>query len=242
MPGVVAWPPVFMRAEYLSSTRPGQIGTGAAGTAIYTQAQPTRRRWRATVHGVGPDGLGHGYIEALKDMLDGVLPLVRVRPLPRHWARLAVPTVSERGLQPVSWSEDGEAMSWTWMGSPVAWSTLPAITGTAGTAEGVAYLDCTGYPANTLIALPGERVQVGTAQAFVTRRATSDETGAVRLYLTRAMSSGTVVVGERESIVMRVDGFPETLQEPNSAYFYRFEMIEAFAEEYADGFTEVDPW
>jgi len=237
---VYAWPPVYTTAQYLTPSRPGQSSLGLSGTAAHSQAAPTRRMWNATVSATAKDGNAHGYIEVLKILMDGKLPLVRVRPLPRHYRRVrgGAPTLGKRDL---SWTSSGDPLGWTTSGSDLGWTVGSEVSATTGS-DDWQYIDCTGLPASRLVAAPGEMIEASNgATAHVLRPATSDASGNARIYLTSAIPTGTVLIGVRESIALRIVDFP-TSSQTLEAYSYQFEMVEAFSTEYSGGFTELDPW
>ena len=82
MPDVFQWPPVFLVGHEHTITRPVQRSEGLAGTPYQSQSEPTRRMVEASVAAIGPQRSGAGYVETLKELMDGKLPLVRFTLLP----------------------------------------------------------------------------------------------------------------------------------------------------------------
>lgn len=241
MPDVYAWPPVGIVGHEHTIDRPGSMSRGLSGRAVYSQARPTRRLVTAEVSGIGPDLVGAGYVEQLKRMLDGKLPLVRMTPLPQHWIGATWRRGLTLGALPLNWVAGAVPLNWTDGAATLTWTTGDTITGTSGGDGTWYFLDCTGLPPGALIA-PSEPVTVGSVTRHCIRAVRADASGAARIWLDGALSSGAVVIGRQESIAFLIEDYPRARQTADRDFVYRFELIEAFESEYADGFTEVNPW
>lgn len=239
---VYSWPPLRTTGEYLTDSDTMSASMGLNGTPFFSQTQTPRRRWTANVSALHGAGYGHGYFTALKRILTNKPPLVRIEPLPRHWmrARDGDPTLGKR---PFSWTTGGDPLAWTTDSNPLSFTTGQSITATAGTVGGADFIDCTGLPVSQVIATPGELVRsADDTEAFVLAPSTSNASGAARIYLTSAITSGAVLIGVRESIAMRIMQWPDMMQTTEN-YGWAFELQEVFATDFDGGFTEITmPW
>ncbi|CUH66807.1 hypothetical protein TG4357_02651 [Thalassovita gelatinovora] len=241
MPNVYSWPPVGLIGHAHTISRPVQMVRDLKGTPVFSQSEPTRRQVSAMVSGVAFRGESGGYIEALKAILDGKEPFVRMKPKPRHWWRLGH-RLGVRGQQQVNFVAGPVDALLKDGAITVNLVAGDEIIGTAGI-NGFDYLDCTGFAPNTLVALPSEAVSVDGHTARCIGRYQSDATGAARIYLDAALPSGSVVIGREESIAFYIEEFPSASQPLSGGYSYDFQLTEIFEDEYPDGFTEVDvPW
>lgn len=240
MPDVYDWPPVGILAHETTINRPGSSSRGLSGTPYYSQFQPTRTIYTATVSAMSCAGAAGGYVEALKILLDGKLPLIRVRPRPRAWQHATGAMGYLREPTYLTWTAGEDPTAWQNDGDPLLWITA-GIVGTAGTSGGWAFLDCTGFPPNRLVAIPSETVTVGGGTATVLRPATSDASGAARLWINTALESGPVTLGETRRVFCAPD-LPRTTQPDFGDYAYTFEMFEVFETEFTEAFTYLNPW
>ncbi len=242
MPEVFAFPPVFLAGHERTQSRPVQRSEGLSGTPYLSQSEPTRRLVVADVAGIGKTRDGAAYVEALKMLLDGKPPFVRLTLLPRFWflAYGGLPQV--RGEQSLTWTAGGADLNWfTGVDTELLWTVGSAIMGAAGD-DGWPYLDCTGLPANQVAAYPTEQVTVGGATATVLRTAKAGPGGYARIYLMTALPSGEVNIGMPETAAFEIMDYPRSKQPLYGNYTYGFELREVFEAEFADGFTEVNPW
>jgi len=117
---VYSWPPVDLVGYETTISRPGSLSYGLSRTPYYSQTQPTRTRVTAVVAGIGRDLAGNAYIEQLKALVDGKLPLVRMLPLPAAWLQ-AVRPIGPRGQLPLDWVSDNALLAWTGSGDRMLW-------------------------------------------------------------------------------------------------------------------------
>ncbi len=241
MPEIFAWPPVFLTGHERTQDRPMQRSVGLSGSSTFSQSEPTRKLVSADVAGIGKTLDGAAYVEALKILLDGKPPFVRMKLLPRFWFQALGGQSTRRGQVDLEWTAGGVDLDWTAAGSVLNWSVGNRIDGVAG-ADDWPYLDCTGFAPNKVAAYPTEKFTVGGVTATVLRTAHADATGAARVYLMTALSDGEVQIGVEETAAFEILSFPRSKQSVTGTFGYGFELREIFASEYADGFTEVNPW
>ncbi|MEH6522568.1 hypothetical protein [Sulfitobacter sp.] len=241
MPEVFAWPPVFMTGHERTQDRPVQRSEGLSGAVSLSQSEPTRRLVSADIAGIGKTRDGAAYVEALKMLLDGKPPFVRMTLLPRFWFQALEGQGFRRGAVDTNFLAAGADVDLTANGVGLNLTTGSRIDGVAGH-DGWPYLDCTGFAPNKVAVLPTERVTVGDVTATVLRTAHADSGGNARVYLMTALADGEVQIGIEETAVFEILNFPRAKQPLSGNYSYGFELREAFASEYADGFTEVNPW
>lgn len=249
MPNVYTWPPVHSVATLLSQNRAMSTSFGLAGTPYSSLAQRTRRIWSVRVPGIGKDGQQQGYIETLKVLLDGKLPLVRATPCPRYWWKARGQEVANLNEQTLTWfsNPNGAAVAWDGAegGAAVAWRFQPEIYEVGTNDDGWHFLRLRYLPRGNF-AIPGEKVSFGGREAFVVNTAIVGDDGRTTVYLTEDIGAtvgpaSNFSLNVRESIVFFMDDFPNAMQPAVGSYYYEFEMFEVFAEEFADGFTEVSP-
>lgn len=241
MPDVFAWPPVSLTGHEHTISRPVQRAEGLNGAPYLSQSEPTRKLVTAQVSGIGQDAMGSGYIEVLKDLMDGKLALVRMAPCVKHFRGALGDLRGQRGPQGLQWETASDDLAWTARNGPLVWTAGSQITAQTGV-DGWPYLDCSGLPGNTVIAAPSEPIKVGASASVVIRPARSDANGNARVFTKDRLPSGFVVIGEIESSVFEITEFPRSTQPMVGTYGYNFEFIERFAEDFAEGFNEVNPW
>jgi hypothetical protein len=206
-----------------------------------SQSEPTRRLVSADVAGIGKTKDGAAYVEALKILLDGKLPLVRMTLLPQFWLRALRGQGFRRGNVDTNFAAAGVDLNLTAGGVGLNLIARSRIEGVAGN-NGWPYLDCTGFAPNKVAAFPTERITVGGVTAIVLRTAYADSSGNARVYLMTALADGEVQIGIEETVAFEVLDFPRSKQPLSGNYSYGFELREVFVSEFADGFTEVNPW
>tara|TARA_R110000851_G_scaffold110994_2_gene233922 strand:- start:989 stop:1696 length:708 start_codon:yes stop_codon:yes gene_type:complete len=234
MPNVYKFPPVGIAAYENTIDNPMSISTGIGGAVRGSQTRVNRTLYLAQVHGPG-DGVG--YVEALKQLLKGQLPLVQVDTLPAvWWGRTGSRGVLEEN--PVSWTAGGTAATWTAGGTAATWYQATPIESTAGV-DVFNYIDVTGIPSGVTVHV-GEAIQGGGDIAYVLRTVTSAG-GTTRLWLTAAIPNGHISIGKNITRVFRITEPPRAMQ-GTGGFAYDFAMKEAFATDFVGGFTVLDPW
>lgn len=237
MVNVYAWPPVFTVGHSTRRTRPGSVSLGLNGAPYYSQAQAARETFQVSVHAVGPTLDGAGAIDMLHRYLDGQLALVRISPIPPLWVGAWMPLDGLRGAESLTWFADGRTLDWD-----AVWTTGAAISAVAEADGSFDAIRCTGLPPSIVVAMPGELVRGeagGTAR--VVRRETSDASGEAVIRLDQAIPSGQVIIGARESLVMRITEWPEAGLELRPGGSLNFKMVETLASDFSS-LTDIDPW
>lgn len=244
---VTVWqfPPVSYPAYMSSWDDPRSTSFGLSGTPHASQSKHDRRIMNIMAHGIGPDRMGGGYIEALKRLQLGKLPLVRALILPAHWFGATCGLQDQRGSYELEWKDEDTEMLWLSGDDDLIWTTGREITVTSVyERNGFWAVEAAGFPANTIIAAPSERVLADTgAVAYTLQPAKSDATGAARLIVDADMTgASTLKVGAPESAAFHINKWPTSQQAANTAHTYDFSMTEVFVDEFEGGFVEVDPW
>ena len=241
MADVVAWPPVTMMARESRPSRPGSTSYGMKGNAYYSQAQASRRLYSGQALVTGRDLAGLGYIDMLYDELDGKLALVRVTPNPALWTGATRGLLGFRGQQDMEWQEDGRTLIWDSGG--LVWAEGAVISATAVMDGTFPAILCTGLPASRIVAFPGEIVRAETGEtARVRKLERSDASGAARIRLNAVLPTGDVLIGARESLVFEITEWPDGMSSDRFDGRGQFRFRQAFETDFADGFTEIDPW
>lgn len=247
MTDVIAWPPVGLTGWEL--TRLDPISRSVAlidGRARTSSAQRSRRLATAHVPGRNLDGSGAGYIEMLKEFLEGGRHLVRVECLAPIW-HLAARGMNLRN-SPMGWTSDGSDMDWLAGNSTLLWSDNLAMYGEPRTQSGWPALRVEGLPKNSLVARPSDRITVtndagATEASRVLTVARSDSSGVATIRVRDTFTlSGLVSIGDKESIVFEALEMPRAVQPVTGDWGYEWSFREVFSDEYPDGWTERDPW
>lgn len=248
MVNVIAWPPFGLTAWELDEQFPQSRSVGLiGGRARTSSALRSRRVGRAIVAGIGPNQAGAGYVRMLKRQWGGAPRLVRVecwRTLP-----LRAPGVNLRNTA-LEWTDGGVDLLWSSGGVDLLWGDgAYNLYGVPVTSGGFYGLTVTGLPASQIVARPSDRITVTdgttTEEGLALNVVTSDASGAATIRTDRTSAftlSGQVSIGDPESIVFEALDEPREMQPLEGSWGYTWEFREVFSDEYADGFTEVDPW
>lgn len=251
---VYAWPPVAAVGAEWTEIAPVQKSRSLITGAEYLSGFGRTRRF-ATIAalGHGPDKMGAGYMEALKRYLAGV-HLVRLQSFPINW-HVGVADGVARSSQLLKWKSGTADLEWTSGGNELIWLSGRTLWGTSGAdASGFPAIEVSGLPPQTLIARPGEFLEVFEAdgatlaeRVMIARPATSDAAGvaSVRLLsLSGTYSDRRINLGARDTGVFRPIGdYPRAVQPVTGSWRYTWEFREVFEDEVgAGGFVEVDPW
>lgn len=240
---IIAFPPIRYTAwelhPHYQISRSRSLLSGASMTSSY---QPMRRLALATVHGIRADGAG--YLDMLKDQIEGGVHYVRVACMPAIWffgryGKHLAPDYVEwsSGDATLLWSSAGDSVAWA---DELLWQAEPAMDGAWFA------ITATGLPPSTKIVGPGEFIEVtdgiATARAKVMTVARSDSSGTAIIRIDRAIAvTGPLRVGTPESIVFEVVTIPRAVQGMSGQYNFDMAFREVLPAEYAD-LEEVDPW
>jgi hypothetical protein len=251
---VVAFPPVHVRSFEWTVESPIAVSRSLLTGRRFASAAKRRRRLVTLVLS-GLSRAGMGYLEALKDYLDGGVNLVRIRS-PRN--RLLAPPLSDdlRRLETYRIGTAGHEMPAHWatqtadtLQSWVRGTVLPASLVTDGIWPAVRV---EGLPPNALVGTPGEFVEVfaslsstATPQARrLTRFTYSNGAGVALPRVTAAFTLSGVVragFGAQDEGVFEALGMPRTVQPHGADFDVQWEFREVFADEIGT-VTEANPW
>jgi hypothetical protein len=249
MVDVIKWPPVAEVAFEVSKIEPISTSTSLINNAPrQSRVGRSRRIASSSVSGIGYDAAGAGYMEVLKELLDGGVNLVRINLQSSIWHLVRAqnnPTLRNSRLE---WLDGSTDLLWTTGGIDIYWWES-AISATPTTDDGWFALTVTGLPPNMIVARPHENISVyspdgsvsQTAKALTVARSNSGGVATIRL-LTQITASGPCVIGTTESVVFRALELPRAIQPQAGDWQYEWNFVEAFADEYEGGFVEKNPW
>lgn len=251
MVDVIKWPPVGMSSFELSVFDPiSQTNSLIDNQPVISRYGRSRRVATISVSGISYDAAGAGYMEMLKEFLDGGANLIRIDMSSAIWHFVRASNNPAIANFYVTWTEPTDAVGWTEPTDAVAWFSL-SLTGTPSTAsDGWPTLFVEGVPPNTIICRPHEWISLYSEDGtFLERRratnvATSNSIGNVSIRVDSAftVSPAIAVIGDTESIVFRAIELPRAVQPQLGQWQYTWNLVEAFSDEYTGGFTEKDPW
>ena len=194
--------------------------------------------------------MGGGYIEMLKRYLAGI-HLVRLYSFPIMWNLDAERQAGWRQSQWLEWEESSAPLGWEESSTTLLWATGAVLVGDLGTVGGFPTITISGFPANTLVARPGEFLTVfddgdddtgTTYQVVKETRSNGSGVAAVRVFESVPTATGKRVnVGTSATGVFRPDSYPEAMRPATGDYAYSWRFTEVFEDE-VDEFVEVDPW
>ena len=249
MTDVIAWPPFELTGWELAEVYPQSRSVGLIeGRPRTSSAQRARRVATAHVAGIGRDRSGAGFVRMLNRLWAGRPQLVRVQACSSLWP------IGRKGADLRSnileWTEGEADLLWTAGGNGMLWNEgRYALSGTPSTESGWHSLTVNGLPPSQVIARPSEQISVTdgtkTETAYVLTLTQSDATGAATIRTDKASAfavSGLVGIGHKENIVFEAMGVPRSVRSASSDYGFQWDFREVFEDEYADSWTEVDPW
>jgi hypothetical protein len=244
MVDVVAWPPVGLTAFEITKIDPISVSKSLINSKPFvSRFGRSRRVATSVVSGISYDAAGAGYMEMLKEYLDGGVNLIRLEVFSAIWHFKQANSNPLLFNTPIEWTAGGTQLVWACGSTDVAWY-LKTFTATTRTGNA---LTVTGLPINTIIIRPHEIVSLWVNNVKEQRRASrlvmSNGSGVAVIYTKDAFTGiGPVVLGDSESVVFRVDGvMPRAVQPQSGEWTYDWSLQEAFADEYS-AWVEVNPW
>lgn len=248
MRNVYAWPPVGLTGWELHESVPiSRSQSLFSGAPVTSSFQRPRRLATAIVPGIGKDQNGAGYVDVLKQLLEGGRHFVRVDCIPALWALAARDLDLRRkalrlmqGGTELMFSDGGNTLKLV--------SSDFALTATPTTNGGWPAIDVTGLPPNMTVARPSQRIRItasngDTELVTVLAAAQSDGSGAATIRLLSATTlTGSASIGERESIVFEAMGLPRAVQPAAGTFEFTWNFREVFEDEDAEAWAELDPW
>lgn len=252
MTDVIAWPPFQLTGWELAEHYPQSRSEGLIeGRPRTSSAQRARRVATANVTGIGTDLAGAGYVRMLNRMWAGKPQLTRVQARSSLWHLYRGNYDLRNNV--MEWTDGGTELLWTDGGGGMVWGD--GAYPTHGVRADIADPDwsslrVTGLPPNRTVARPSELISVTndlgeTQSAYVMRTTRSDETGLAFIRTDKPTPftvEGLVSIGHNENIVFEAVSVPRAVQGVTGTFGFQWDFREVFADEYADGWTEVDPW
>lgn len=247
MVDVIKWPPVGEVAFEISKTDPVSVSTSLIDKQPrFSRYGRSRRVARTSVSGIGPNAAGAGYMEMLKEYLEGGVNLTRVTTYSSIWHFVRAQNNPSIANCKIDWTAGGNELLWTDGSVDLHWwnNNISATPTTDGT---WAAISVNGLPPNTIVVRPHENITVSSGGREQTtkalRVAMSDATGTALIRVKDAITiSGQVILGAAEDIVFRPLELPRAVQPQLGNWQYDWEFVEAFEDEYTEGFNEVNPW
>lgn len=249
MVDVIKWPPVGEVAFEISKVDPVSVSTSLIdGQPRFSRYGRSRRVARTSVSGIGPDAAGAGYMEMLKEFLEGGVNLTRVTTYSAIWHFVRSSNNSGIENYKINWLDNTTDLLWTDNSVDLHWwnNDLPVTPTTDGTWPALLVEN---LPPNTIVARPHENIRVcsidGTQEQTtkVLKVCKSDSNGSAIIRVRDTISvSGQIIIGATEDIVFRPLGLPRSVQPQLGNWQYDWDFVEAFEDEYSEGFVEVNPW
>jgi hypothetical protein len=250
---VFSWPKVGVYGHMFTTRHPVQESkTLLTGRLVTSGAQRSRRYAALDVSGTGPDGMGAGWMEALKIYLDGQ-HAVRLYSLPLNRVFGSKIGRFDRAFGWVTWTEDALVFDWLDDDGNVGFYEGTYRTGTTTTDSlGYPAIRVQDLPASQLIARVGEFVMIGDDRLGTEQRimvgapAYSDADGVatIRLVSTPAPATNAqVVINAPDTGVFRPSEVPEVMRSMGGDWTYSWTFREIFEDELVgDTFVEENPW
>lgn len=246
---VIAWPPVGVTAHEWTQEAPvvqsRSLLTGQAYQAAWAR---TRRVARLEVSSLAAGRMGAGYMEMLRQLLEGGIHRVRLTSWPVNWHVDVAGDQSHRQAVPLDWTAGEAPLDWTSAGTSLHWYSGTVLTGEATTEGGWPALRVTGLPPGILVARPAEFVALEadttgeTTRTQAIRPAYSDAEGvAVVRLMVPLEGTGRVDLGVTESRIFEATSIPRAVQPVAGDWRWSWAFRECFADE-LDEIEEVDPW
>lgn len=244
------WPPFEITGWALDEVFPQSRSVGLIqGEARTSSALKVRRNATAIVSGIGENLDGAGYVRMLNRQWGGKPMLTRVECLSTLWwgGRLSNPDLVSNIL---NWTAGAVDMVWTAGAVDMIWGAGDyTLTGSPSTVSGWYCLAISGLPPSSIVARPSEKISVTDGstiqEAYVLRTCRSNSSGVATIYTDKLSAfsiNGIVSIGQAETIVFEAQSVPTSVQSADGTYAFQWQFREAFASEYAGGFSYVDPW
>lgn len=250
MTDVIAWPPFQLTGWELAEVYPQSRSTGLIeGRPRTSAAQRGRRVATANVTGIGTAKDGAGYVRMLNRQWAGAPNLVRVECLSSLWYLASGGLDLRNNI--MEWTDGATELVWTDGAADVIWGDGQYNTYGFPDTDGDWFgLNVFGLPPNKIVARPSELISVtdeagATQSAYVLRTAQSDGAGVATIRTDKATAftvDGLVSIGQREVIVFEALGVPRSVQGVTGTFGFQWDFREVFEDEYADGWTDVNPW
>ena len=242
MVDVIKWPPVGEVAFEISKVDPVSVSTSLIdGQPRFSRYGRSRRVAKTSVSGIGPDAAGAGYMEMLKEFLEGGVNLTRVTTYSSIWHFVRAQNNVNLKNFDVDW-QSGNTILWVDGASSVDWRSVNFFA-TPTTDNGWPAISVVGLPPNSIVVRPHENITIGdqTTKSLTVAKSDSNGDAIIRVKDT-ITQSGQAILGSSEDIVFRPLSLPRAVQPQLGNWQYDWDFVEAFEDEYAEGFTEQNPW
>lgn len=250
MAEVFAWPPVGLTGWEIAEIEPQSRSVGIVlGRPRTSSAQVARRQAIAVIAGRGKDAAGAGYLRMLRRLWLGKPRLTRVSCLSSLWHLSRAGQDLSNGI--LEWTEGAVDLLWTEGGTDLiyGWGAYQTHA-TPVTDSGWHGLTVTGLPPSTIVARPSEPIRVtdgtDTEAAYVLSVSRSDGSGTAVIRTDKATAftiPGLVSIGHREDVVFEALDLGRAIQPVRGAdWSFTWSFREVFEDEFAGGWSEVDPW
>lgn len=249
MVDVIKWPKVGEVAFEISKIDPISVSTSLIdGQPRFSRYGRSRRVARTSVSGIGPDAAGAGYMEMLKEFLEGGVNLTRVTTYSSIWHFVRASNNDRIENYKLNWTDNSNPLLWTDNSVDLHWwnNDLPV---SPTTDNGWPALLVENLPPNIIVARPHENISISsvdgtqTQMTKVLRVTKSDAEGTALIRVRDSLTiSGQAVIGATEDIVFRPLDLPRAVQPQLGNWKYDWSFVEAFEDEYPEGFLEVNPW
>lgn len=249
---VYKWPPVGVLSSKWTTRKPTAVSQSLVSGAFYSSSM-TRERIAASIKvgGWSFDYTGHGYMETLKELLDGGRNLVRLDEIVEPY----MPGFNEQigqWPQKLEWRGNNyEVLTWrNAAGGVITWTTGQLYVASVQT-DSRRYLRVKGLTPGQVVARPGQRMVAvrmpdGPHEpAMATQRVVADRQGNANIRLHKEVPTQTThaVLRWRNTGAFRVEGpMPEVDVEVNREPIWDWKFIQVFADEVQGGFVEENPW
>jgi hypothetical protein len=238
---VYAMPPVSYTTHSQALENPRTNSTGLNGTIYTSQYRKSRRQIQTTIHGIGDDHSGQGYVEQLRRYLDENAPLVQFELRPNIWTQKIDVVRAARGHGEIQWDYTEVPFEWLYTEQHlnIFYSGMDVV---ADVDYGGNYLDVVVPTPNADIAMAGEIVVQGSVTGRVVGVARSDASGNARIYVDTEFQTGHVQISPPEWVTCYVTDMPATSETNQVGFEYTMSMIEVLPQDYPDGLEVIQPW
>lgn len=246
---VIAWPPFQLTGWELADVFPQSRSVGLIeGRARTSSAQRARRVATANISGIGTNLDGAGYVRMLNKQWAGRPNLTRVQCMSSLWYLSRSGQDLRNNI--LTWTDSGTELLWTDTSTELLWGDGEFALSGEPLTDGDWYgLTVSNLPPSQIIARPSELISVSTntatETAFVMKTTSSNADGVATIRTDKATAftlDGLVSIGHGEEIVFEAQSVPRSVQGTSGTFGFQWDFREVFADEYAGGFVEVDPW
>lgn len=256
MANVYAWPPVGITGHEWTVHQPvARSRSLITGATRVSSAQRARRLVTLQVSALAAGRSGAGYMERLKELLEGGVHLVRLTRGPINWW-LDEGRLPDYRSEPMSWTHNGASLDWAqgFGNSALVWFSGNVITARRVTSGGRPAVRLSGLPPNTTIVRPMDLLTIHSFDGIDSQvvraitAATTNGSGVATILLAEAITilalndDGRANLGGVETRVFEVEGeLPRAVQPVRGDWSYSWQFREVFADERGP-FVEIYPW